>query len=83
MLKEISNLKNHFIVCGIGDIGSTIVKELKLTKRDFVVVDTDSEKLEKLNAMEKVLYINDDATKDDALISVGVHEAQGQVLSVF
>ena len=43
MLKEISNLKNHFIVCGIGDIGNTIVKELKLTKRDFVVVDTDSE----------------------------------------
>ncbi len=79
MLKEISNLKNHFIVCGIGDIGSTIVKELKLTKRDFVVVDTDSEKLEKLNVMEKVLYINDDATKDEALISAGVHEAQGLI----
>ncbi len=73
MLKEISNLENHFIVCGIGDTGSTIVKELKLTKRYFVVVDTDSEKLEKLSATENILYINDDATHDDALVSAGVH----------
>jgi len=74
ILKEISNLENHFIVCGIGDTGSTIVKELKLTKRDFVVVDTDSEKLEKLSATENILYINDDdATHDDALVSAGVH----------
>ena len=73
MLKEISNLKNRFIVCDIGNISSTIVKELKLTKRDFVVVDTDSEKLEKLNATDNILYINDDATHDDALVSAGVH----------
>ncbi|MBC8554096.1 MAG: NAD-binding protein [Candidatus Brocadiales bacterium] len=79
MLKEISNLKNHFIVCGIGDIGSTIVKELKLTKRDFVVVDTDSEKIEKLNAIENILYINDDATHDDTLEKAGIHKAQGLI----
>ncbi|MDP6923903.1 MAG: potassium channel protein [Candidatus Scalindua sp.] len=74
MLKEISNLKNHFIVCGVGDIGSTIVKELKLTKRDFVVVDTDSEKLEELNAIDNILYIN-----DDALERAGIHKAQGLI----
>ena len=79
MLKEISILKNHFIVCGIGDIGSTVVKELIQTKRNFVVVDTDSEKLEKLSAMEKILYINDDATNDEALVNAGVHEAQGLI----
>ena len=79
MLKEISNLKNHFIVCGIGDIGSTVVKELKQTKRDFVVVDTDTDKLEKLSAMEKILYINDDATNDETLINAGVHKAQGLI----
>ena len=79
MLKEISNLKDHFIVCGIGDIGSTVVKELIQTKRDFVVVDTDTEKLEKLSAMEKILYINDDATNDETLINAGVYKAQGLI----
>jgi len=52
---------------------------LKLTERDFVVVDTDSEKLEKLNAMEKILFINDDATNDEALVNAGVHQAQGLI----
>ncbi len=79
MLKEISILRNHFIVCGIGDIGRIVVKELKQTQRDFVVVDTDSEKLEKLCAMEKILYINDDATHDEALISAGIHKAHGLI----
>ncbi|MHC4139743.1 MAG: potassium channel family protein [Planctomycetota bacterium] len=79
MLKEISSLKNHFIVCGIGNIGRTVTKELQQTKRDFVVVDTASEKLEKLSAMEKILYINDDATNDEVLVNAGVHEAQGLI----
>ncbi len=79
MLKEISNLKNHFIVCGIGNIGRTVVKELQQTKRDFVVVDTASEKLEKLSAMKKILYINDDATNDEVLVNAGIYEALGLI----
>lgn len=79
MLKEISALKNHFIVCGIGDIGSVVVRELIQSKRDFVVVDADSEKIEKLSAMEKVLCINGDATNDDTLINAGIHEAHGLI----
>ncbi len=79
MLKEISALKNHFIVCGIGDIGSIVVKELIQSKRDFVVVDTDFKKLEKLSAVEKVLYINDDATNDETLTNAGIREAHGLI----
>jgi len=52
---------------------------LKLTNRDFVVVDTDSERLENLNAIENILYINDDATHDDTLVNAGIHKAQGLI----
>lgn len=82
MLKEISSLKNHFIVCGIGNVGKVVLKELIQTKRDFVVVDTDSEKLEELSATEEILYINDDATNDKALISAGIKEAQGLITTL-
>jgi len=78
MLKEISNLKNHFIVCGIGKTGYVVVKELIQTKRDFVV-DTDLNELEKLSETDKILYINDDATNDKALVNAGIHEAQGLI----
>ena len=79
MLKEISNLKNHFIVCGIGNTGYVVVKELIQTQRDFVVVDTDLNELEKLSETDKILYINDDATNDKALVNAGIHEAQGLI----
>ena len=79
MLKEISNLKNHFIVCGIGKTGYVVVKELIQTQRDFVVVDTDLKELEKLSETDKILYINDDATNDKALVNAGIHEAQGLI----
>ena len=79
MLKEISILKNHFIVCGIGDIGIVVINELIKTKTDFVVVDTDLGKLDKLNETEKVLFINDDATSDEVLINAGIHRAHGLI----
>ena len=79
MLKEISSLKNHFIVCGIGNTGYVVVKELIQTQRDFVVVDTDLKELEKLSETDKILYINDDATNDKALVNAGIHEAQGLI----
>jgi Kef-type K+ transport systems, predicted NAD-binding component len=78
-LKKISTLKDHFIVCGIGDIGRIVVKELIQTKRDFVVIDADSEQLAKLSAMETVLFINNDATNDEVLINAGIYKAQGLI----
>jgi len=82
MLKEISSLKNHFIVCGIGNTGCVVVKELVQTQRDFVVVDTNLEELEKLSETDKILYINDDATNDSALVNAGIHEAQGLITTL-
>lgn len=81
MLKEISNLKNHFIVCGIGNIGCVVVKELIQTQRDFVV-DTDLKELEKMSETDKILYINDDATNDATLISAGIQKAKGLITTL-
>jgi len=41
MENKIKNLKDHYIVCGSGDIGKTIIEELLITKRDFVVIEND------------------------------------------
>lgn len=82
MLKDISNLKDHFIVCGFGKVGNIVVNELIQTKRDFVIVDTDLGRLEKLNAEEKVLYVNGDATNDETLIKAGIHNAHGLITTL-
>ncbi|MEI7903975.1 MAG: potassium channel protein [Candidatus Firestonebacteria bacterium] len=76
MDKEISKLKDHFIVCGVGELGRHIVEELKNTKRQFVIIDRDAEKVKRL-AGEDVLYIEGDATQDATLQQAGVERAGG------
>ena len=41
MEKEIAKLSGHYIVCGIGRVGTNVAHELLKTRRKFVVVETD------------------------------------------
>ncbi len=43
MEKQISKLKNHFIICGFGRIGRIICKELYADNIDFVVIEQEPE----------------------------------------
>lgn len=38
MEKEISYLKNHFIICGNTHVGLSIADELRKTNRDYVII---------------------------------------------
>ncbi len=41
MEKEIAKLSNHYVVCGIGRVGTNVAHELLKTRRKFVVIETD------------------------------------------
>ncbi|MFH2219655.1 MAG: potassium channel protein [Pseudomonadota bacterium] len=79
--KQISELKGHYIICGYGRIGSIISLELAAEKIPFVVIEQNPAKIEKL---EKVhfLYLNMDATAEEALIKAGIQRARGIVTAV-
>ena len=47
MEKQISGLKNHFVVCGYGRMGKIICQQLQKNHRKFVVVDNNRVKVEK------------------------------------
>lgn len=74
MLKTISQLKNHFILCGAGKVGSHIISELFQTGRDFVIIEKDKEILKKY---ENNLCINGDATDENVLKAAGIDCASG------
>lgn len=74
MKKEIDALKNHYIICGYGRMGSILCKEFKANKVDFVVI----EKFEKnVKDKEEILFIIGDATKDEVLKEAGIERAKG------
>lgn len=76
MEKQITKLKDHYIVCGAGRIGYHIIEELKKTKRQFVVVDTNEETCKKLSE-QGILYIKGDATNTSILKSANAVNAKG------
>ncbi|MEW6555912.1 MAG: potassium channel protein [Elusimicrobiota bacterium] len=74
MLNAISQLKNHFIVCGAGKVGSHIISELAKTKREFVIIEKDKNVI---TSFENYLCINNDATDENILKQAGIENADG------
>ncbi len=79
--KQISKLKGHYIICGYGRIGSIIVRELQSTGIPLLVLEQDDEQIEALEE-ERILYLQKDATTDEALIQAGLDRAAGLVTTV-
>lgn len=82
MEKKISKLRDHYIICGIDETAQTIILELILTQRQFVVIDPLEDNLNKLTALGDILFIKGDPAEDEVLISAGIAEAKGILLSL-
>jgi len=79
--RELDRLKDHFIICGYGRIGTQIVAEFEDHKVPYVVIDQTEEALERIRA-EGRLHIEGDASKEDVLRQAGIERARGLVSAV-
>jgi len=79
--KQISDLKNHYIICGYGRIGSIICDELAADNFEFVVIEQNPNAVEKV-AEKNYLCIDMDATSEEALQQAGIMHARGLVTAV-
>jgi voltage-gated potassium channel len=78
MEKIISRLSGHYIVCGIGRVGSNVAHELAKTDRPFVVIESNRIVLDAwLEHHPHALYLHEDAADDNALHKAGVAAAAG------
>ncbi|MCK4988478.1 MAG: potassium channel protein [Desulfobacterales bacterium] len=74
--KQISELKDHFIVCGFGRIGRIICNELAADNIDFVVIEHDPSIIERIES-KNYLFLEMDATSEEALLKAGIMKAKG------
>jgi len=79
--KQIANLKNHFIICGFGRIGHIICQELYEEKIEFVVIEQDPAAIADMQTA-KYLFLEMDATSEEALMAAGIMTAKGLVTAV-
>ncbi|MGD0695859.1 MAG: potassium channel protein [Terriglobia bacterium] len=77
MLKQIRELKDHFIVCGAGEVGQHVVKELMKTRNLFVVIDHDEARIEKMHQLGDFPMLKGDAMDEELLLSAGLANAKG------
>lgn len=76
MLKKIEILKDHYIVCGGGGIGRTIMEELSKTRRPFVAIERSPERAAHIEE-KGWLVIKGDSLDDETLRSAGIERAHG------
>jgi voltage-gated potassium channel len=78
MERQIAALGGHYIVCGIGRVGTNVANELLATRRRFVIVERDHDALQRwLEHHHDTLYVEGDAADDDTLLRAGIHRAAG------
>src|SRR3954447_11813567 len=87
MLKRISELKNHFIVCGLGDTGRFAVDELQKTGTPFVVIEGNAEVIAKFREhhgpdADNTLVLAGDATDDEIMDQAGIERAKGLIAAL-
>jgi len=78
MEKAIAALSGHYVVCGVGRVGSNVAAELVKTRRQIVAIESDRAALDRwLELMPGSLHLHADAADDLALNSAGVMRAAG------
>ena len=80
LMKEIQELKNHYIVCGGGRVGRRVGQEIADHDLDCVLIETE-DKAESFES-EDYRVLKGDATNEDVLKTAGIERARGIVCAV-
>ena len=77
--KKIAKLKNHVIIVGYGRNGEQAAMELSEHGVDFVIVDKRDNVITRIRQNPELLYIKGDATHEEVLEQVRIHEARALI----
>jgi voltage-gated potassium channel len=72
--KKISQMSNHFILCGYGRIGRVLCQLIKEETKDVVVIDQNPDLVPTLEN-DKTHYLLGDAADEDLLLKAGIKQA--------
>lgn len=81
MRTSVEELRDHFVICGHGRLGTRIVRDLMARGEPFVVIDW-SAALEEPFLADGIPHLIGDATADDVLQAAGVARARGLVAAL-
>lgn len=74
--RKMSKLRDHFIICGAGRVGSHLVRGLLGGAETFIVIERDPQKVAELTDLGVTVLVRD-ATLEESLREAGVEHARG------
>ncbi len=72
---EITDKRDHYIVCGYGKIGRALASNLEEHKKNFVIIEIDAQKVKEM-VQNNIPVIEGDARKEDVLERAGIKKAK-------
>jgi voltage-gated potassium channel len=75
MTDGIEKLSNHVIVCGYGRVGRILAEELVRSKQQFVIIDTNQQRLQEAESAGMFVLVGD-AIEEHVLESAGIARAR-------
>ncbi len=79
--RMLEQIKDHFILCGYGRIGSIIAAELHQQGVPFVVIERDAQRLREATE-HGWPGLEADASREEVLATAGIHRARGLIAAV-
>jgi voltage-gated potassium channel len=76
LTRKMSKLRDHYIICGSGRVGSHLIRDLLNSSESFVVIENDQQRAAEFSQRGVTVMVGD-ATLEDSLRDVGVEHARG------
>jgi voltage-gated potassium channel len=78
LFKDISQLKNHYILCGAGRVGTRIIDELRKKGVDFIIIERDEHVAGRMLSRGDLVLIGD-ATDESVLEGARIRAARALI----
>ena len=79
--RSLNQLRDHFIICGYGRIGTQIVAEFEAHNVPYAVIDQTEDAVLRLRNEDR-LHVEGDASSEDILKLAGIERARGLISAV-
>jgi voltage-gated potassium channel len=79
--RMLETIKDHFIICGYGRIGSIVAQEFRRQGVPHVVVERDPDRVQ-VSMEDGALAVEADASREEVLKRVGVERARGLIAAM-
>lgn len=81
MERKLSDMKNHYILCGFGRVGAAVCEELMKRNQKVIIIEKNEKRLEELEENENVILLNANATEDKTLKKVNIDKSLGVIVA--